>query len=153
MSPFHCLWFFVDIDLACAHISGICNGTADHLSSCNLPSFFSHNPEASVLLTPLLQVLLQITAVTGPDWKSPTLIELFTSIISKDQLNPHTNLTILQSSNTNPVMLYNRRYICCTLRTKTFSILYNQVYLAAICNLHITTRTHNIFSDQLTPKY
>ena len=85
------LWFFTahyDIDLACTHIAGVANTTADHLSR-NL--FFSQNPHASLLPTPLPASLLQITSIPGPDWTSAHFSQLFISTIKQ---HPHTSSTM-----------------------------------------------------------
>ena len=87
MNLLHCLWFFVahyDIDLVCEHIAGSYNSTADDLSRCNMRSFFSQNPSASPTPTPLPQLLLAITEVSGLDWTSPDFRRLFSCIIGKD---------------------------------------------------------------------
>ena len=80
------LWFFVayyDIELTCIHIMGAANTTADHLSRNNMSCFFSLNPQASLLPTPLPRPLLQIATVDSPDWTSPDFRELFKATITK----------------------------------------------------------------------
>ena len=80
------LWFFVayyDIDLTCVHIMGAVNTTADYLSRNNMSSFFSLNPQASPLPTPLPPPLLQIVSVNSPDWTSPHFRRLFKATITK----------------------------------------------------------------------
>jgi len=80
------LWFFVahhDIELTCEHIKGAANSTADHLSRCNMSHFFSLNPQASPLPTPLPPSLLQIITIGSPDWTSPHFRRLFKATISK----------------------------------------------------------------------
>ena len=46
-------------------------------------SFFFAKPQADLLPTPLLPELLQIVAVMGPDWTSPTFSQLFIATITK----------------------------------------------------------------------
>ena len=80
------LWFYVahyDIDLTCVHIMGVANTTADYLSRNNMSSFFSLNPQASTLPTPLPPSLLQIVSVNSPDWTSPHFRKLFKATITK----------------------------------------------------------------------
>ena len=80
------LWFYVahyDIDLTCVHIMGVANTTADYLSRNNMSSFFSLNPQASTLPTPLPHSLLQIVSVNSPDWTSPHFRKLFKATITK----------------------------------------------------------------------
>ena len=80
------LWFFVayyDVELACIHITGAANTTADHLSRNNMSSFFSLNPQASPLPTVLPPQLLQLVAVDSPDWTSTHFRKLFKAIITK----------------------------------------------------------------------
>ena len=46
MQLLHSLWFFTahyDIDLACTHIAGVANTTADHLSRNNSANFFTES--------------------------------------------------------------------------------------------------------------
>ena len=74
------LWFF------CAHfdiLPGAQNCTADQLPRYNMHSFFLANPQADLLPTPLPPELLQIVAVTGPDWTYPTFSQLFIATITK----------------------------------------------------------------------
>ena len=50
------LWFFIayyDIELIPKHILGVSNRTADHLSRKNMQYFFSLNPQASAVSTPI----------------------------------------------------------------------------------------------------
>ena len=86
MQLLHCLWFFIahhDIhNIVCEHIAGSKNIAADHLSRNNLSSFFSSCPQASLIPTPLLLVLLMIVAIPGPDRTSELFTKLFNSIIS-----------------------------------------------------------------------
>ena len=65
MQLLRCLWFFVaffDIQIQCEHISGSLNCNADHLSRNCMQSFFSSNPQVSLLPVPLPPPLLQIVA-------------------------------------------------------------------------------------------
>ena len=80
------LWFFAahfDIAITIEHIAGAHNDTADQLSRFNMQPFFLSNPQADMLPTPLPAELLQIVAVTGPDWTSPSFRQLFNTTISK----------------------------------------------------------------------
>ena len=80
------LWFFCahfDIAITIEHLPGAQNCTADQLSRYNIHSFFLTNPQADLLPTPLPPELLQIVAVTGPDWTSPTFSQLFIATITK----------------------------------------------------------------------
>ena len=74
---------YYDIDLTCVHIMGAVNTTADYLSRNNMSSFFSLNPQASPLPTPLPPSLLQIVSVNSPDWTSPHFRRLFKATITK----------------------------------------------------------------------
>ena len=80
------LWFFVahfDIAINIEHIAGAHNDTADQLSRFNMHPFFLSNPQADLLPTPLPVELLQIVAVTGPDWTSSNFRQLFNTTINK----------------------------------------------------------------------
>ena len=80
------LWFFVahfDIAINIEHIAGAHNDTADQLSRFNMQPFFLSNPQADLLPTPLPVELLQIVAVTGPDWTSSNFRQLFNTTINK----------------------------------------------------------------------
>ena len=80
------LWFFVahfDISVSIEHIAAAANQTADQLSRYNMQTFFCSNPQVSILSTPLPAELLQIVAVSGPDWTSPTFRQLFSAITTK----------------------------------------------------------------------
>ena len=80
------LWFFCahfDISISIEHLAGALNCTADQLSRYNMHSFFLANPQADLLPTPLPAELLQILAVTGPDWTSPAFSQLFSATITK----------------------------------------------------------------------
>ena len=79
------LWLFCahfDIAITIEHLPGVQNCTADQLSRYNMHSFLT-NPQADLLPTPLPPELLQIVAVTGPDWTSPTFSQLFIATITK----------------------------------------------------------------------
>ena len=87
MHLLHCLWFFVahyDIVLTSEHIAGTDNCTADYLSRNNMHTFFSINPPASPIPTPVSPLLQQLLTVPGPDWTSATFKQLFVSIIRED---------------------------------------------------------------------
>ena len=74
------LWFFVahfDITIHIEHIAGAQNTTADCLSRNKMHQFFSSNTQADRLPTPLPLELIQIVAVTAPDWTSPLFRQLF----------------------------------------------------------------------------
>ena len=80
------MWFFVahyDIDIHIEHIAGAENIAADNLSRNMMLQFFSSNPQADRLPTPLPQELIRIVSVTPPDWTSPLFSQLFNTIISK----------------------------------------------------------------------
>lgn len=80
------LWFFAahfDIFITIEHIAGTSNQAADQLSRFNMQLFFSSNPQARPLPTPLPPELTQIVAVKGPDWTSPTFRQLFNAITSR----------------------------------------------------------------------
>lgn len=67
-----------------AHIAGVDICTADHLSRCSMHNFFSINPQASTILTPVSPLLqLQSLTTQGPDWISTTFKQLFLSIINE----------------------------------------------------------------------
>ena len=79
----HSLWFFTahyNIDLACTHIAGVANTTADHLSRNNTALFFHR---IHTLHCCLPHSLLQITSIPGPDWTSAHFSQLFISTINK----------------------------------------------------------------------
>ena len=79
------LWFFTshyDIDLVCQHIAGVVNTAADHLFRYNNSSFFSQNPDASLVPTPFPAPLLEIISLPGLDWTSAHFNQLFISIIN-----------------------------------------------------------------------
>ena len=87
MHLLRCLWFFTayyDISITIEHIAGVANIAADHLSRNNSHLFFSSYPQARLCPTPLPPELLQIVAVEGPDWTSPTFRQLFKDIIKRD---------------------------------------------------------------------
>ena len=80
------MWFFVahyDIDIHIEHIAGAENIAADNLSRNMMLQFFSSNPQADCLPTPLPQELIRIVSVAPPDWTSPLFSQLFNTIISK----------------------------------------------------------------------
>lgn len=86
MHLLRCLWFFVahyNIVLMSEHIAGVNNCTADHLSRHHMHNFFSINPQASLIPTPVSPLLLQLLTPSGPDWTSPTFKQLFHSIINE----------------------------------------------------------------------
>ena len=78
------LWFFVayfDITILIEHIQGIHNGVADQLSRNHMQQFFSSNPQAHLLPTPLPLKLQQIVSVEKSDWTSQihTAVECYYS--------------------------------------------------------------------------
>ena len=76
------LWCFAahfDVCITVEHNAG----TADQLSRDNLQSFFSSNPQANLLPTPVPKALLEIVAVQGPDWTSPSFRQLFSTTIGR----------------------------------------------------------------------
>ena len=80
MHLLRCLWFFTayyNISPLCEHIAGITNDLADHLSRCNLQSFFYQNPQASSIPTQVPPSLQQLLALPGSDLTSPTFRRLF----------------------------------------------------------------------------
>ena len=80
------LWFFVayfDITILIEHIPGIHNGVADQLSRNHMQQFFSSNPQAHLLPTPLPLELQQIVSVAKPDWTSQRFTLLFNTTILK----------------------------------------------------------------------
>ena len=80
------LWLFVayyDISVKIEHIVGVHNRIADQLSRNNMQQFFSSNPQANLLPTPLPPELLQIVSVAKLDWTSPRFTQMFNIIISK----------------------------------------------------------------------
>ena len=84
MHLLRCLWFFVahyNIVLMSEHIAGVDNCTADHLSRHNMHSFFSINPQASPIPTPVSPLLLQLLTPLGPDWTLATFKQLSLSTI------------------------------------------------------------------------
>ena len=86
MHLLRCLWFFVahyNIVLMSEHIAGVNNCTADHLSRYHMHNFFSINPQASPIPTPVSPLLLQLLTPSGPDWTSATFKQLFRSIINE----------------------------------------------------------------------
>ena len=87
MHLLRCLWFFVahyNIVLMSEHIAGVNNCTTDHLSRYHMHNFFSINPQASPIPTPVSPLLLQLLITpSGPDWTSATFKQLFRSIINE----------------------------------------------------------------------
>ena len=86
MHLLRCLWFFVahyNIVLMPEHIAGVDNCTADHLSRNNMYNFFSINPQASHIPTPVGPLLQQLLQTPGPDWTTPSFRQLFLSIIKE----------------------------------------------------------------------
>ena len=80
------LWFFTafyDINLLAAHIPGVSNCRADQLSRNNMLTFFTSNPQANRLPTPLPHSLLVMVGSTKPDWTSQAFRRLFHTIITK----------------------------------------------------------------------
>jgi hypothetical protein len=80
------LRFFVayfDITILIEHIPGIHNVVADQLSRNHMQQFFSFNPQAHLLPTPLPPELLHIVSVEKPDWTSPRFTLLFNTTILK----------------------------------------------------------------------
>lgn len=91
MRLLRCMWFFIafyDIDLACEHIAGVINSTADQLSRNQMYLFFSSHPQVSLLPTPLPPPLLQIVTDQGLDWTSQHFKRLFNDIITWAQPSP-----------------------------------------------------------------
>ena len=89
-----CLWFFVahyNIVLMSEHIAGVDNCTDDRLSRHHMHSFFSINPQASPITTPLSPLLLQLLTPSGPDWISATFKQLF-FLLSKRPSHLHYKL-------------------------------------------------------------
>ena len=88
------LWFFTahyDINLACEHIVRVANTTADHLSRHNHRHnllFFSQNPDASLLPTPLPASLMQITSAVDQIGHQLTSVScLFLPLTQSDSLH------------------------------------------------------------------
>lgn len=80
------LWFFTshyDVALRIIHIAGVLNTAADQLSRHNMSQFFSSNPQARLLPTPLPPELLQIVEAQAPDWTSPAFKRLFNTTTRK----------------------------------------------------------------------
>ena len=80
------LWFFAahyNVNVSIEHIVGVSDMAADHLSRFNMQSFFLSDPQAELLPTPLPQALLQLVAVSRPDWTSPTFRQSFSIIMNR----------------------------------------------------------------------
>jgi len=80
------LWFFMafyDINLHSAHIPVISNYRADQLSRNNTLTFFTSNPQANQLPTPLPHPFLVMVGAIKPDWTSQAFRRLFHTIITK----------------------------------------------------------------------
>ena len=94
MHLLRCLWFFTayfDIALTASHIPGACNTTADELSRNSMENFFTTNPDASRIPTPLPAPTLEIISPDGPDWTSPDFCKLFSLAIYNALLITHPN--------------------------------------------------------------
>ena len=75
------LWFFVAYFNITIHILGIHKEEADQLSRNHMQNFFSYNPQARLLPTPLQLELQQVMSVAKPDWMSSRFTLLFTATI------------------------------------------------------------------------
>jgi len=73
---------FYDINLQSAHISGVSSFRADQLSRNDMLTFFTSNPQANWLPTPLPHPFLVMVGATKPDWISQAFRRLFHTIMN-----------------------------------------------------------------------
>ena len=158
------LWFFVahyNIVLMSEHIAGEDNCTADHLSRHNMHSFFSINPQASPIPTPVSPLLLQLlTPRTRLDISHLQVAVSFyhqrglsTSTIKLHQVGQQRyiqfsiqhNLTVFPT--TELILLSFVTYLA--KHNITHSTI--KVSISAIYNLNVASGQHQHFANQLTP--
>ena len=80
------LSFFIayyDIELIAAHIPGVANAMADHLSKNNLLLFFCLNQQAQLLPTPLPPPLLAMLTPPWEHWTAANFRMQFRNILSR----------------------------------------------------------------------
>jgi len=80
------LWFFTafyDINLQSAHIPGVIVEQIKYLHSNNMLTFFTSNPQANRLPTPLPHPFLVMVGATEPDWTSQAFRRPFHTNITK----------------------------------------------------------------------
>ena len=74
---------YYDIELIAAHIPGVANAMADHLSRNNLLLFFPSNLQAQLLPTPLPPTLLAMLTPPWEDWTASNFRMQFRNILSR----------------------------------------------------------------------
>ena len=139
------------------HIAGVDNCTRN-----NMYNFFSINPQASHIPTPVGPLLQQLLQTPGPDWTTPSFRQLFLSIIRG--LAPSTPK--LYHVGQQRYIHFCSQHSFTALPSAEFTLLsfasylakHNimhstiKVYISAIRNLHIMSGQHHHFANQLTPR-
>ena len=128
-----------------------------------MPYFFSLNPQASLLPTPLLPPLLQIVSVNSPDWTSPHFRRLFKATYYHQGIAASTHKTYSVGIQ-NFISFCTRIHslpIPASEQTLLFFITHLgqlnlshktiKVYLSAVRHLHTTSGHFKAFESQLSP--